>query len=110
MAKSTLLFIGIKGTVLALDRATGQVVWSAKLKGQDFVNVALEDGDLYATAYGEIFCLDPATGQIRWSNPLKGYGYGLISMASSDGGQSVLMRAKRAADEAAAGGAGAATF
>jgi hypothetical protein len=112
MAKSSLLFIGIKGTVLALDRATGRQVWITKLKGGDFVNVAMEDGDLYATNKGEIFCLDPATGQIRWRNPLKGFGWGLISIASAGSGQAVLIRAKQAEDEAAAagaaGGAGAA--
>jgi outer membrane protein assembly factor BamB len=113
MAKSSLLFIGIKGTVMALDRATGQQVWVTKLKGGDFVNVALEDGDLYATNKGEIFCLDPATGQIRWRNPLKGYGWGLVSIASAGSSQSLLIRAKQAEDEAAAaaaGGAGGATF
>jgi outer membrane protein assembly factor BamB len=112
MAKSSLLFIGIKGTVLALDRATGQQVWATKLKGGDFVNVVSEDGDLYATNKGEIFCLDPATGQIRWSNPLKGYGWGLVSIASADRGQSVLIRAKQMQDEqeAAAASSGAGAF
>jgi outer membrane protein assembly factor BamB len=105
MAKSSLLFIGVKGTVLALDRATGKQVWSTKLKGSDFVNVARDDGDLYATNKGEIFCLDPATGQIRWSNPLKGYGWGLISIASAGSSQSVLIRAKQAEEEAAAAAA-----
>jgi hypothetical protein len=110
MAKSSLLFIGIKGTVLALDRATGQQVWITKLKGSDFVNVVQEDGDLYATNKGEIFCLDPATGQIRWRNPLKGYGWGLVSIASAGSGQSLLIRAKQAEDEAAAAAATSSTF
>jgi hypothetical protein len=52
-------------------RSTGAEVWRTDLKGSDFVNVALQDGDLYATAKGELFCLDPATGTIRWRNPLK---------------------------------------
>ena len=48
MAQTTKVFIGIKGTVLALDRATGQGMWRSKLKGAEFVNVVLQDGDLFA--------------------------------------------------------------
>lgn len=110
MASTGLLFIGVKGTAMALDRATGQTVWTAPLKGSDFVNVAMEGGDLYATTKGEIYCLDPATGQARWHNALPGYGRGLISIASAGGGQSVLFREKQRRDEeaaAAAAGAGA---
>jgi outer membrane protein assembly factor BamB len=59
MVPNNLIFIGIKGTVVALDRATGSEVWRSELKGKDFVNVVLQDGDLYATTKGEVFCLDP---------------------------------------------------
>jgi outer membrane protein assembly factor BamB len=95
MTKSNLLYVGIRGTVLALDRATGELVWDAKLKGGDFVYVTLQDGDLYATSRGEIFCLDPATGTVRWHNPLKGYGLGFMSVASEDGGQALLAKVRR---------------
>jgi outer membrane protein assembly factor BamB len=101
MARST-LFIGIKGTVVALDRATGAEVWRSELGG-DFVNVALQDGDLYAATKGELFCLDPATGAIRWQNQLKGLGRGLITIAGSGGQQTMVMREKQQRDEAAAG-------
>jgi outer membrane protein assembly factor BamB len=76
------VFIGIGGTVLALDRATGEEVWRTPLKGSDFVNVALDGGQLLASARGEVYCLDPATGEILWSNPLKGLGWGLVSFTS----------------------------
>jgi outer membrane protein assembly factor BamB len=56
---------------VALDHTTGSEVWRSELDG-DFVNVALLDADLYATANVELFCLDPATGDIRWKSPLKG--------------------------------------
>ena len=59
MPQSSHIHIGIKGCVLALDRATGQTVWSTRLKGSDFVNLVLEDGALYAANKGEMFCLDP---------------------------------------------------
>jgi outer membrane protein assembly factor BamB len=98
MPNSSLLYVGIRGTVLALDRATGQLVWDAKLKGGDFVYVTLQDDALYATSRGEIFCLDPATGQLRWHNPLKGYGLGFMSVASGDNGQTLLAKARRQED------------
>ncbi len=102
MANNSLLYIGIKGSALALDRATGAIVWSTALGGSEFVNVVLDNGALYATAKGEIYCLDPATGEIRWKNPLKGYGWGLISIAPGAGSQALLMREKERRDEAAA--------
>lgn len=100
MAQSSLLFIGVKGTVLAIDRATGQEVWRCTLKGGDFVNIVLEDGDLYASTHGELFCLDVSTGAIRWHNPLKGLGWGLITIAGNQ--QTVVLRAKKQQEEAAA--------
>jgi hypothetical protein len=100
MAQQTLVYIGISGNVLALDKSTGQEVWRTALKGRDFVNVAWQDGNLYATAKGELFCLDPGTGHIRWQNPLKGLGTGLITIAGSDGQQTVVMREKQQRDEA----------
>jgi len=76
------VYVGIKGSVVALDRATGAQRWQAKLKGSGFVALHRDDRHLYATASGEIFCLDPATGTVVWHNPLKGMGLGLASMLS----------------------------
>ena len=101
MAKS-LVYIGICGDVLALDRATGVEVWKRTLKGADFVNVACVDGDLFATTKGELFCLDAVTGAIRWHNKLPGLGRGLVTIAAPGGQQAVLMREKRQREEAAA--------
>lgn len=102
------VFVGIKGTVLALDRTTGTEIWRRPLAGTDFVNVALLDGDLFATARGELFALDPWTGEIRWHNPLKGLGRGLLTIAAG-AQQAVAMSEKRRRDaQAAAGAAGAA--
>jgi outer membrane protein assembly factor BamB len=100
-----LIFIGIKGTVVALDRATESEVWRSELKGIDFVNVVLQDGELYATTKGELFRLDPATGKILWQNPLKGLGWGLITIASSGNQHVVIMREKGQRDEDAAAAA-----
>jgi outer membrane protein assembly factor BamB len=96
------MYIGICGSVLALDRVTGNELWRTDLKGADFVNVVVQDGDLFATAKGVLFCLDAATGQIRWKNNLKGLGHGLITIAMPGGQQAVLAREKRKRDDDAA--------
>jgi len=80
------LYIGIRGTVLAIDRATGQEVWTSSLKGAEFVNVVLDGGQLFAASKGRLYCLDPATGRILWENGLTGMGWGLVSIAQSADG------------------------
>ncbi len=110
MASPGTVFVGIYGSVAALDRSTGVLIWSTALKGSDFVNVFLVDDDLYAATKGEFYALDMATGQIRWHNPLKGYGRGLITIAASGGpgNQTAVMREKKRREEQAAAGAAAA--
>jgi outer membrane protein assembly factor BamB len=101
------VFIGIKGTALAIDRATGAEVWRTALSGADYVNVAVVDDALYASARGEIYALEPATGEILWHNPLKGLGRGLLTIAGA-GSQAAMGEKKRRDAQAAAAGAAAA--
>ncbi len=110
MTSSNLVFIGIRGRVVALDRASGAQVWVTPLKGHEFVNVALADGDLYAAAKGELFCLDLATGHVRWHNPLKGLGWGLMTIAApGTQGNQMAMFEKQKRDRQAAAAAAAAS-
>jgi outer membrane protein assembly factor BamB len=105
MKTSDLVVIGIKGTVVALNRATGEQVWAARLTGSGFVNVVLQNEAILASCNGEIFCLDPLTGKYRWHNPLKGFGVGLatIAMESNPGnGITPVLAEKLREDEAAA--------
>jgi len=81
MPHSKIIYLGIKGSVIAMDAATGQQLWTVQLKSSDFVQVVLDGDNLYATTQGEIFCLDPKTGEGRWHNELKGFGLGLVSIA-----------------------------
>ena len=110
MAGPRAVYIGIRGTVLALDPATGTELWRMAVKSAQFVNVALVDDRLYATAGGEMFALDPATGQILWNNKLKGLGMGLVTIAGSGPSQqaSAEQLRRQAQAAAAAGAAGAA--
>ena len=110
MKTSDLIFIGIKGSVIALQRANGTQVWATHLKSSDFVNVALEQDRVLASCCGEIFCLDSLTGEGLWHNPLKGFGRGLATMAAAGlvtGGSSPVLAEKRRQDEAAAAAASA---
>ena len=84
MKNSKLLYIGIKGSVLALDPASGRQMWATRLKGYDFVNLLVEENCIIASSYGEVFCLDPRSGKILWHNRLKGYGTGLVAIATAD--------------------------
>src|SRR6266581_3883752 len=108
MKSSELVFLGIKGSVVALNRATGQQVWATRLKGSDFVNVTLQQGILLASCCGEIFCLDPLTGDALWHNPLKGFGTGLATIAISSNqvsASAAVLSEKRRRDQAAASAA-----
>jgi outer membrane protein assembly factor BamB len=96
------LFIGIKGTVLALDRSTGEIVWETPLAEGGFVNVVLDGNELYAATQGELYRLDPASGEVLWNNGLKGKGFGLIAIAQTSSGNWSAIEEKRRQYEAAA--------
>jgi outer membrane protein assembly factor BamB len=81
MNVTDLVYIGIKGSVIALHRATGQQIWATQLKGSGFVNVVALPDRIYATTYGEVFCLEPLTGRGIWHNTLTGFGLGLSTIA-----------------------------
>jgi hypothetical protein len=104
---TALVYVGIRGTVVALDSATGTKVWATELTGSDFVNVSSTAAGVLAITKGEIFCLDPSTGSVRWHNPLKGLGRGLATVAGSSDSGATAAAEKRRRDEAAAAAAAA---
>ncbi len=66
----SLLVVGLKGKVYALDRATGDVRWQNDLPdgGRGEVALAVGYGVVIVSAFGSrIFCLDYLTGAERWS-------------------------------------------
>lgn len=79
----TLLFVGIRNSVVALDSRTGAEVWRTKLKGSDFVTVLWDGESLFAANAGEVWGLDHVNGSVRWHNQFKGLGLGLVNLASS---------------------------
>ncbi|HEY1759775.1 MAG TPA: PQQ-binding-like beta-propeller repeat protein [Bryobacteraceae bacterium] len=99
---SSAVFIGVRGSVVALDRATGQQLWRTFLTGSDFTNVLLDEDRVMAATKGELFCVDAATGKLLWRNQLPGMGWGLITIATASGstGVSPAAREKSRRDEA----------
>jgi outer membrane protein assembly factor BamB len=85
MNMQDLVFLGIRGSVLALDKNTGARIWETKLKGSSFVTLLVDGARILAGAQGEIFCLDAATGKTLWHDGLSGYGFGLMSIATQNG-------------------------
>ena len=65
----SLLIVGIRGHVYAIDRDSGQLRWHNELPGGGLEEVALAVGYgvVVASARGRrLFCLDYLTGQTRW--------------------------------------------
>ena len=102
----TLVYVGIKRSVVALDDRTGTEVWRAELSGSDYVTVLWDGEALIAANNGEVFRLDPATGATMWHNKLKGLGRGLVNLASSRypvrGGDAAMAKKRREQEAAAA--------
>ena len=76
MTIDQLIFVGLNGYAVALDRDTGQIVWSNNRMKSGYVTLLLDGDRLIVSTNGYIYCLDPLTGEILWHNPMTGYGVG----------------------------------
>ena len=103
-----LVFVGFNGYAAALDRDTGEIVWSNNELKSGYVTLLLDGDRLIVSTNGYIFCLDPYTGRTMWHNPMTGYGYGPTSIASTRGSTGGLLIEQAAADAAARASSGAA--
>jgi outer membrane protein assembly factor BamB len=92
-----LIFVGLNGYALALDRETGEIVWTNSEMHAGYVTLLLDGDRLIVSTNGYIYCLDPLTGQILWHNPLKGYGVGAPTALVSVRGQGPSLLAQQAA-------------
>ncbi len=107
-----LVFVGLNGYVVAMDRKNGQIIWSSdKLRG-GYVSLLLDGDRLIVSCNGHLFCLDPLDGSVLWDNPLSGYGTGVASIVSVRGQSSATTSTQAASAQASAGAvvAGAAAF
>jgi outer membrane protein assembly factor BamB len=108
MPRQPLLFVGIRGRVVALDRYTGDEVWRVQF-GSDYLTVFWDGEALFAATAGEIWRMDPDTGELLWHNKMRGLGQGLVSIASTQapgGNDSSVEHYRRLAQAAAASAAG----
>lgn len=107
------VYVGFNGRAAALDRKTGDIVWSWRApRGHGFVTLHFDRDALFASVQGHVYRLDPRTGRTLWHNPMRGFGYGVTCIATRRGGTDAAplgaedhVRRKKAA--AAAGAAGA---
>ena len=102
MTIDQLIFVGLNGYALALDRDTGEIVWYNSDMKSGYVTLLLEGDRLIVSTNGYIYCLDPLTGKALWHNPLTGYGMGApTSLVSVRGQNTGVLIQQSAADEAA---------
>jgi outer membrane protein assembly factor BamB len=105
MSIDQLIFVGLNGYALALDRDTGEIVWSNDQMKSGYVSLLLDGDRLIASTNGYIYCLDPLNGEVRWHNPLRGYGRGAPTALVSIRGESLQLLVHQAAAAAAAAAA-----
>ena len=101
MKLDQLVFVGLNGYAVALDRDTGDIVWSNDQMRSGYVTLLLDGDRLIVSTNGYIYCLDPLTGEILWNNPLHGYGMGAPTSLLSVRGQSSQLIAQAVAKHAA---------
>lgn len=85
MKLDELIFVGLRGYVIALHRDRGEMVWSCSELNSGPITLLLDGDRLIASTNGYIYCLDPMTGRVLWNNPLRGYGVGIAHLVSVRG-------------------------
>jgi outer membrane protein assembly factor BamB len=88
MTLDQLIFVGLNGYAVALDRDTGEIVWSNNEMKSGYVTLCLDGDRLIVSTNGYMYCLDPLTGKILWHNRMGGYGSGTPTSIVSVRGQS----------------------
>jgi outer membrane protein assembly factor BamB len=108
MTIDQLIFVGLRGYVVALDRDSGEVVWSNDKLNSGYTTLLLDGDRLIVSTNGYMHCLDPLTGEVLWQNPLRGYGTGVTDLASvrGRGPRTALPHAAAAEQAQAAAAAG----
>lgn len=102
------VFVGFAKHVVALDRATGKLMWEWEApKGRQYPAVLFDRDKLFVSLMGYTYCLDPWTGHVLWENELSGMGTGVATMAAAGGSTgSAQAAAAIAAQQAAAAASG----
>ena len=80
-----LLIVGMAGAVYALNKNTGERIWTRTLRGSGLVLITLEKECIFASTGGHVYGIDAATGGLLWDNDMPGAGWGLATLATSNG-------------------------
>jgi outer membrane protein assembly factor BamB len=86
ISEENFVFLGTRGTVLALDTSNGGAeAWrlGLPLSGFGIANLRFDHGVLLAAAGGHVFAIHPLTGQIIWENFLPDLGFSHVCMTSN---------------------------
>lgn len=94
-----LIFVGLNGYAVALDRDTGEIVWSNNKLKSGYVTLLLDGDRLIVSTNGYLYCLDPLTGKILWHNRMSGYGSGTPTSLVSVRGQNSHAVIEQAIDQ-----------
>jgi outer membrane protein assembly factor BamB len=85
MSVNDLVFVGLNGRVIALQRDTGDLLWkwAPTTTAAGFVAFVVDGDRLFVSDNGYIYCLDALTGEEIWHNPLTGFGTGIAVVATA---------------------------
>jgi outer membrane protein assembly factor BamB len=100
MTIDQLIFVGLNGYAVALNRNSGEIVWSNDELKSGPVTLLLDGDRLIVSTGGYLFCLDPLTGKILWNNEMNGYGQVAPTALVSVRGQSQQVTAQQQAEAA----------
>jgi len=109
---NNLVYVGLRGRVAALDRATGKIVWRWEGPRNGYVTLLVEADLLVVSVNGYTYGLHPDTGTQLWAQDLPGFRTGvacLASLRSSSDLASVLLGAADTDDQAEAAAASTTT-
>lgn len=114
MSIQDLLFVGFNGTVVALKKHSGDLVWkwNCPKPSRQMVAILVEEDCVFASSAGYTYCLDGLTGQQLWYNPLKGLGTGVpcLATAASSLSPSFLLHAQTLADQSSSASSNSTTM
>ena len=60
------VYVGVKGSVVAYDKSTGEELWRTHLKGANFVSICVDDDVIIAHTGGHLFGLNKIDGNQIW--------------------------------------------
>ncbi len=79
------VYIGFAKQVVALDKATGTILWQWKIpNGKVYPAILVDGARLFVSAMGYTYCLDANTGRLLWENELPGMGTGVACIATAN--------------------------